>query len=246
MSRVYGHTDPLIYKNIDFASDTKVVFLSGLGMDIRRQREGFFRRFALTHSVSYLALDYTRYIAQFSDKEDFCLDTTLPKTLELLQGSKEKLILCGLCYGGSIALKVSEQIPEKIAGMVMLSPLYETPEYPFLEKSTAFLIEREERLKQYRFDVQKLQKVIIFRQMIQALSKKGPRALRSAYQGPVHIFHGEKDNLVPLENSFHVKEGLKNPNVHIHVIQKAGHGVISDFEWKEPMQILSRYLERTS
>ena len=244
MTRTYNKTNSLIYKDVDLESDTKLVFLSGLGLGIRKQREGFFRRYALTCGVSYLALDYTHYVSQFSSEDNFRLDTTLPKTLEVLQATKEKLILCGLCYGGAMALKVAAQIPERVSGIVMVAPLYETPEHPFLEKSVSFLMQKEERLKKHHFDLQKLQKVILFRQMIQTLSTFRPMPVSHAYRGSIHIFHGENDNLVPLDNSCHIQTALKNPDVHLHVIPKTGHNIISDFEWGIPRKILNGYLGR--
>jgi len=243
--RQYLPTNDFVYKNIQTDSEKKVVFLSGMGLDIRKQREGFFRRNALLQEVSYLALDYTAYTMKNRDKSDFNIGQSLPQTIDTLMQDDKKLFLCGLCYGGLMALKIAAQIPERIGGIVALSPPFETETFPWLEKTNNFLKKREEMLKTRKTDHQMLQQMILFREIMSiAIGTQGREKIEPTFQGPIHIFHGEKDRLIPVENSIHVQRALNNPNCALHISPMTGHALNNDFEMKALIRALNDCLIR--
>ena len=237
--------DSFIYKEIDKQSPFKIVFLSGLGLGIREQREGFFRRFALTHNVSYLALDYTKFIMQYPEHQEARIKESFSKTLNILNKSQqEKLILVGACFGGLMALKAAEKIPEKIEGIIAFSPPYETSTYPMLDNTELFLQKRIDLLKRRRADIQMVNKIITFQQVVTTAFRIHARVpIQPTYQGHLSIFHGKNDNLIASENSHHVRKALKNTNCHVHIIPNTGHSLNTDFEMKRPIRILKAYLE---
>lgn len=241
------NSDPFIYKKIDKHSPFRIVFLSGLGLDIRQQREGFFRRFALTHSVSYLALDYTKFITQYPEHQDKRTKESFTKTWNVLREiQQEKLILVGACFGGLMALKVAEKIPDRIAGIITFSPPYETATYPMLNSSETFLKKRIEALKRRNSNIQILNKMTTFQQVvIKAFKMHSQTPIQPIYQGHLSIFHGKNDNLIPSENSHHIKKALQNKHCHVHIIPQTGHSLATDFEMKRPLRILKAYLEKS-
>ena len=243
--RQYLPTDDLVYKNIQTHSNKKIVFLSGLGMDIRKQREAFLRRFTLNQGVSYLALDYTRYALKNKEAPDYNIGQTLPKTMETLGQDNKKLFLFGVCYGGLMALKIAAKIPQRVAAVIAFSPPYETEAFPWIENTNEFLIKREEKLKKRNVDIKMLEQMMLFRQMIMvAFRSLGQEKIPPVFKGPMHIFHGQKDRLIPVENSSHVQKALDNPNCALHTSKSAGHTLQTDYKMEIPIEILSSCLVR--
>ncbi len=236
----------LIYKDINKGSDLKIVFLSGLGLEIRHQREGFLRRFALLSGISYLALDYTKYIIHSSGYSLEKINNAFAKTIEILnQNPNEKLILIGGCFGGLMALKIAERMPDRITGSIIFSPPYETKTFPMISTAENLLEGRINYLKQRRADAKMINKLVSFKEMIiTAFKTHSKDEIHPTYQGPLSIFHGQGDNLIPVENSHHVKKALKNPHCHIHVIKKTGHSLNRDFEMKRPLRVLKALLHK--
>lgn len=248
MNNQPNNTGNFIYKDIDKGSSLKVIYLSGLGLDIRRQREGFLRRFSLTHNVSYMALDYTKYIMDNPALSKERIQNAFIKTKNILEQTKEeKLILLGVCFGGLMGIKIMELMPDRIAGSILLSPAYETPTFPMINSAENFLHNRIHGLKKHHADPKILNKLITFKEVvISAFKVHSPKEIKSNYQGHISIFHGQNDNFIPVENSHHVKKVLKNSHCHLHIIKKNGHSMNADFEMKRPLRILKTYLEKMS
>ena len=242
MNRKYHPTDSLVYKNIDLNSDKRVVFLSGLGIEIRGQREGFARRFALNSGVSYLALDYTKYL----EAEPRNMETVFSKTMEVLSNlpPKEQLFLCGPCFGGMMALKIASKIPERVGGVIAIAPAYETQNFPWIEKADHFLGRRITRLKDKNADDKIINKMISFRQLvIWAFRRHSREKIEPTYQGPLALFHGQRDHLIPPENSIYIQADLNNPKASLHVISNSGHTLNNDFEMQAQIQVLKEQME---
>ena len=242
MHRRYNPTDAFIYKNIDLGSNKRIVFLSGLGIDIRQQREGFARRFALNSGVSYLALDYTKYLE--SDPQN--MEKAFSKTMEVLSNlpSNEKLFLSGPCFGGLMALKAASKMPERVGGVVTISAAYETADFPWIDKADQFLTGRINRLKEKSVNGEMTRKMVLFRQLvITAFNQHSREKIEPTYQGPLALFHGQKDHLIPVENSARIQADLNNPNASLYVIPNTGHTLNSDFEMRAQIQVFKKQLE---
>lgn len=241
-------TASLIHKNISNYSPIRLVFLSGLGTPIQQQQEIFFHRFALMNSISYIALDYTRYIQQYKSSENFQIPSVIPKTTSILESfPKEKFLLFGPCFGGLMSLIMMQKIPEKIAGAVLTSPACELPSFPWTKKADQFLHQKvEEKLKKRKATYNQLKRLAILHQLFIATTttiSKTP--LIRNYQGPITIFHGQNDPLIPVENSFHIQKALQNPNLRLRVVPNAKHTVAFDKGMEQPLRILKQYLDCT-
>ena len=246
MKRVYHPTDKLIYKHIQQDSVVRLIFLSGMGSPVRQQRECFFRRFALTRGISYLALDYTQYARQFKSTEDFRIPTFLEKTEKILDNVPEsKFLLFGACFGGLMGLQLSQRMPHRISGIVATSPAYELPTFPWAEKADAFLRRKvQEKAMAGNISYAQLKRLAILHQLFIATAKTIARIPPvKNYQGPITIFHGQNDPLIPVENSFRLQQALENPNLRLQIIPHAKHTVAFDKEMKEPLSILGQYLD---
>ncbi len=246
MMRIYHKTDNLIYKNIQQDSDIRLIFFSGMGSPIRSQREAFFRRFALTNGISYLALDYTKYALQHKYADHFQIDTFFDRTKEILaQCSEDKFLIFGACFGGLMGLKVTQAIPSKVSGVVLTSPAYETPLLPWIKKADSFLHKKfNEKTKDKNISLNHLRRMAILHQLFVSTLDLARSPISHTYQGPMTIFHGEKDNLIPPENSLLIQKQMKNPNVQLRIIPGMKHTLAMDREMKYPLSILAGYLNK--
>ena len=245
MARQYLPTDFFVYKNIRTESDEKIVYLSGLGLPIQKQREGFVRRFALNYGISYLALDYTSYVLRNWAQSDFGLSQAFPRTMDILAQDSKKLFLCGSCFGGLMAMKAAAQLPNRVSSVIALAPSYETKEFPWVEKAAQYLEKREKLRSRKKIDTNLIKQMIFFHQVIlTAFRNQGREKIETTFQRPVHIFHGQNDRLIPAENSIHIQRSMHNPNFFVHITPQTGHTFNTDFEMKMPIQALRDCLNR--
>ena len=131
----------LVYKLMLKKSEDAVIFVSGLGLDIRQQREAFVRRFASRYNASYLALDCTnRAKAQtpfaLMEKEAFDVVQT--------HFSKKRLFLTGACFGANIAMRLANRFSEQTKAVIILSPAINYSE-PSIAKTIADRVERKKQ-----------------------------------------------------------------------------------------------------
>ena len=247
MKRIYHPTSKLIYKNIQQDSDVRLIYFSGMGSPIRSQREAFLRRFALTQGISYLALDYTNYAKQFKAKDDFNVSSFFDKTEEILKKFPDrKFLFMGGCFGGLMALEMAKAFPQKVVGIVASSPLYETPEFLYLKDARLYLHKKAQRMVRNQVLSFNRLKELAFLDLFFASISKGvsKRSVQTNYTGPVTLIHGEKDQFIPVENSFHIQKGLNTPHAQVRVIPNTKHTFLCDKEMKTPIAILKGYLSK--
>ncbi|MGN0919469.1 MAG: alpha/beta fold hydrolase [Alphaproteobacteria bacterium] len=244
MTRIYHQTDSLIYKNIQQNSFVRLVFLSGLGTPIRQQREGFFRRFALMQGISYLALDYTKYALQHKRRDLFQIESFFETTKKILaQCPEEKFLFFGACFGGLMGLKMAQEMPQKISGLVLTSPALEMPALPWLDKADTFLHQKfNEKTKGKKVSFDNLKRLATLHQLFMSIAPVARSSMAHTYRGPMTIFHGEKDPLIPVQNSFQIQLAMQNPNAQLKIVPNMKHTLAFDKEMKLPLNILKQYL----
>ena len=102
-----------------------------------------------------------------------------------------------------------------------------------------------ETLKNRKSDPNIIQQMIIFRKVIiSAFRTLGREKIEPVYKGLSHIFHGERDRLIPAENSLHIQRALHNPHCCVHIMPTTGHTLNSDFKMEMPIRILGECLAR--
>ena len=150
----------------------------------------------------------------------------------------------GPCFGGLMGLQIAQEMPERIAGMVITSPPYEFPDFPWIEKADCFLHNKvEQKSKEKGVSFIKLKRLAILHRLFVASSKTLSKApLLKKYHGPMTIFHGEKDPLIPVQNSFQIQLFMQNPNLQLKVVPNMKHTIGFDKEMKMPINILKQYL----
>lgn len=221
----YTSGDDFARPDINFNTDRRIIFFTGLGLPMRNQGEPFIRRFALLNHISYLALDFDAITADKTEKENFGLETAFERAMDKISKLKEeRLILLGPCFGGLMAYHVAQNFPQKVESMIISSPLIDFEQGALSQHIDEVLTKRDKKLRRLSLDKTLMERMVNFHKIVLAASHKyGQIPIKSAYDGPIHILHGENDRLVPVANSFTIQNSLNRPNINIQVVSQGKH-----------------------
>lgn len=240
--RKYKHPTSFVHKLIDTGSDKVLVFYSGLGLEIKKQREAFIRRFALTHSVSYLAFDCTkRVLMQLQSQKDFSLFEQ--ESIDIIRQNfpVQHYLFVGACFGGNMALRAANHFPDKTDAVLAISPFIEYQKPSFYDQLLKQTLLKIAFCKRHHFAQQQLQQLCIFAEIMKvAQSFIFPQEQK--YKGPLAILHPQKDTTVPLENSVRMMQCLNRQNVWLEILPGETHGLKKDFHLKKPREVLQHLL----
>ena len=231
------YLESFIYKFVSSNSSQAVVFVSGMGLDVREQREIFIRRVALKQQVSYLALDCNQMsmtgksIPSLADHCQTIIQEKLPE---------KDLFFVGFCFGANVALRLANKFAEKTKSVLLSSPLidYSTPsifESSQMNRKNKILITRPQLAEEF-------QKLILLKQLID-FYMPGLKPEPQQYQGTIQIIHPQKDRFVPVENSEQMVRYLNRSNVELSVLPNETHTLTNDFQLKIPTMFLQKALE---
>ena len=114
------YLENFVYKFICSDSNQAVVFVSGMGLDIRDQREVFIRNAALKQHVSYLALDCNQMAASGKDLPSLAEDCQ-----KIIQEKlpEKNLFFVGFCFGANVALRLANKLKQETSSVLLSSPL---------------------------------------------------------------------------------------------------------------------------
>lgn len=232
-------TNQLIYKLNSNDSDDAIVFVSGLGLDIKQQREAFVRRFARRYGVSYMALDCNQRISDgipFASFEQEAMQAV--KT----HFSKKNLFLTGACFGANVAMRLANRFSDQTKALVIVSPAINYSE-PSITHGILKNIERKKCVCQKMNLKKQLQQILIFEQLVK---KMLPYAdiQQQDYQGLIKILHPQNDNFIPLSNSENMLQTLNRENVSLQVLSNETHTLRKDNRLLLPILVLQDVLQK--
>lgn len=233
-----------IHKFLKKDANRAVVFFSGIGMPIKKQREVFLRKASLKNKVSYLALDCTKR-ALFFASHHFEISSMATEGVRIIreQFPNERLTLIGPCFGGNIALKVANQLPDQTDNVLLLSPLIEYEKNGWFENVLTRIKEKVAVLKEQPNSKEEIRKLLIFYHMWQKTNSILQPEVQT-YLGAVHVLHGECDHMIPRTNSEMMCRVLNRPNVCLNIIPHDTHSLDLDYQLCRPVQILNQVLSR--
>ena len=233
---------PLIYKMITSDNQDAIIFVSGLGMDIRRQREVFIRRFAKKHQTNYVAIDSTK---QLSGEE--ASSTLEEKSAEVIEQnfSDKNLFFFGFCFGGNIALRLANRFPYSTKAVLMTSPAidYSTPSImqniiKWIERRNAFFSKHQQSFVRQSRQFNEFK--TIARNVIPIITPQP-----QTYQGPICILHPEEDSFISVENSKKMLQEMNRENIKLSILPRESHTLHNDFKLRIPLRYLANYMQKT-
>ena len=107
--------DNFIHQRILRDSSDVLVFVSGLGLNIRNQREVFIWKYALKNSMSYMAFDCTQNAYNQKASPVILFDKMKQTAKRALQENFSNKSFCflGSCFGANLAIYLANQFSEQ-------------------------------------------------------------------------------------------------------------------------------------
>ena len=228
----------IVYDYIHNENQPCVIYLHGLNSSRHSQKGLRTKAFAEENGYSYLSVDYTAHGESEGEPSDFRVGRCLQDVLDVIQAENitAPLYLFGSSLGGWIAYLLAEKLPQQVkgvltiaAGVDFLQTVWEkifTPDIRELLKS-GVVLGPNEQTKGYCFAYP------MFTEAEPYLLLHRP----IEYTGSVVLAHGDKDTLVPWENSLKIKDILKSEDVAVEIIKNGDHRLLS-YPFEETLQRL--------
>jgi len=238
-----GDGPRLAYRRREGASPT-LVFLPGYASDMDGTKALALDAFAERSGLAMLRFDYSGTGSSQGRFEDGTLGRWTDEAAMLLDRlTTGPVILAGSSMGGWIALHLAIRRPERVAALVGIAAAPDFTEWGYSDEQKAALADdgRLELPNPYGPEPQ----VTTFRfwQSGQAM-----RLLDSdiAIDCPVRLVHGDRDEDVPLEVAFRLKDALRSADVQLLVVKGGGHRLSQPHEIGAILRTLEGLLERDS
>ncbi len=183
------------------------------------------QKHCLDHGQAYIRFDYFAHGQSAGDFAEGSISQWLADTLAVIDHVADDVVLVGSSMGGWLAMLAALQRPDRVKGLLLIACAADmTQYYP----------ERVHRLKkeidsQHRvfysvpnaYDDQEPYR--IYQHLIddgeQHFLLNGPIPLDI----PVHLIHGQKDDVVPWQRSETVLELLISKNATLHLVKHGDH-----------------------
>lgn len=234
--KIYENSIPPIHRLIKTDSSYALIFVAGLGATLHQQREAFIARFADKNKLNYLSFDTTQ--KAYSCQNLTLLETKAAQTISL-HFSYKRLIFCGTCFGGVLAMRLANTFVRNTDFVLLTSPAINYCENYIFDK----VIKRVEIKKTIAKTKDQLTNLCLLEKILK-MSKDFSKPQPTLYQGPITILHPEYDNIIPLENSHKMVKKLNRSNVALQVLENDTHMLKHDFCLNAPIKVLSDFLQR--
>lgn len=234
----------IVYDYIKNENQPCVVYLHGLNSSRHSQKGNRTKVFAEQNGYSYLSVDYTAHGESEGEPSEFRVGRCLQDVLDVIHAENitAPLFLFGSSLGGWIAYLLAEKLPQQVkgvltiaAGVDFLTAVWDkilTPDIRDILKN-GVVLGPNEQTKGYCFSYPMFTEAkpyLLFNRTI-------------AYTGSVVLAHGDKDMLVPWENSFKIKDILKSDDVVVEIIKNGDHRLL-EYPFEETLQRLIKKGEK--
>ncbi len=216
----------IAYTYIDRINKPCVIYLHGLRSSRKSDKGNRINAFCEQNNYSYLAVDYTGHGESDGLPEDFRIGQCLDDVLTVIQNEniKTPIYLVGSSLGGWVAYLLAERLGNQIkgiltcaAGVDFLPMLWNNVFDDNIRKmlKNGIVLGPNEETKGHCFTYP----MFVEAEPYLLLN----RTIR--YHGPVVLAHGDKDNIIPYQNSLKIKDALETHDVSVHIIKDEGHSL---------------------
>ena len=221
-----------------------VVFLSGLKSDKEGTKAIFLSEWAERNNRDFLRFDYRGHGASSGMFEDTSISDWLDDTKRIIMGlTSGPQILVGSSLGGWISLLFTRLFPEKVAGIIGIAA---APDFTVQYSSKNLTKEQRQELSstgklsfysEY-FD----QPLIITQKLIEDGNNNLILTKEQNINCPVRLFHGSRDEDVPLSTSMDILKKIKSNDMQLQIIK----GVDHRFSTLDCLELIQRAVEQVS
>ena len=237
-----GNGPRLAYRLREIGGPT-VLFLPGYASDMEGSKAVALDAFAERRGASMLRFDYSGTGSSEGVFEDGTLESWIDEaTLMLDDVARGPVIAIGSSMGGWIALHLALRRPDRITALVGIAAAPDFTDWGFPDHLKQRLAAGETLRREFQDGGTQIT-TSGFWSSGQAL-----RLLDSeiAVDCPVRLIHGDRDEDVPLDIAFRLKDRLRSRDVQVTVIKDGGHRLSEPHEIETILRTVASLLEPAS
>ncbi|MBP5534413.1 MAG: alpha/beta hydrolase [Alphaproteobacteria bacterium] len=223
------------FLNVEFipgkdATKAGIVYLHGLLSSMKSKKGQYLKAFAKAHGLSYLSFDFTAHGKSWGKPYDFMISRCLKDAIDVLNKYvKVPQIIVGSSMGGWIGLLLCKHYSEKVSAFVGLAAGADFMKFVWdnllnenhrIQLKNGAIFGPSEETRGYCFTYQ----------MFVDAAEHYILTEKLDYSGSVRLICGDKDQLVPFQTTFRIKDVLTSKDVQIICIKDAGHSLSSPEE----------------
>ena len=221
---LYPNGKRICYTIHNKQADVIFLYLHGLKSSRTSDKGKAILSYAKKHHLGFLSLDYTAHGESDGDQTEFRVGTCLEDILSIfdLELKGKQVIVVGSSLGGWLSLLLAEKRKKQVKGLITLAVAADFTklvwEYMFNDHVRDLLKAGEvlgpsEETKGHCFTYQMFEEAEQYCLLHRSIE----------YMGPCLLVHGDKDETIPYENSFKVKEALASSKVCVQIIKGETH-----------------------
>ena len=217
-----------------------LLFLPGYASDMDGAKAVALDAFAERRGTALLRFDYSGTGSSEGQFEDGTLERWIDEALGMLdQLTSGPVIIVGSSMGGWIALHVALQRPDRVAALVGIAAAPDFTEWGYPDHLKQRLANGETLRREFP-DGGAQVTASGFWSSGQAL-----RLLEADIEigCPVRLVHGDRDEDVPLEIAFRLKDRLRSADVQVAVLKGGGHRLSESHEIEAILRTVDALLE---
>lgn len=219
-----------------------LIWLPGYASDMEGTKVLALDAFAEARGLSMLRFDYSGNGSSEGEFEDGTLERWVHEA-ELLfdEITRGPVVLIGSSMGGWVALHLALRRAERVAALVGIASAPDFTEWGFPDRLKERLAAGE-TLRRDLPDGSRQVTTSGFWSSGQAM-----RLLESqiAIDCPVRLVHGDRDEDVPVEIAFRLKDALRSSDVQVTVIKDGGHRLSAPHEIDAILKVVAGLLEQS-
>ena len=216
----------IAYTYLKYENQPCIVYLHGLRSSRNSEKGKRIRQFCLQNNYSFLSVDYTGHGESEGKPDDFRIHQCLEDVVNVVRfhNIREPLYLVGSSLGGWISFLLAEQFPQQVKGILTCAAgvdfLPMVWHHMFNDKIRDLLkngavIGPNEETHGHCFSYP----MFVEAEPFLLLNRK------IQYNGSVILAHGDKDEIIPFENSFKIKDALESQDVCVHIVKGDNHSL---------------------
>jgi pimeloyl-ACP methyl ester carboxylesterase len=220
-----------------------LLFLPGYASDMEGRKALAVDAFAEQRDISMLRFDYSGTGSSEGSFEDGTLERWIDEaTLMLDDVARGPVILIGSSMGGWIALHLALRRPERIAALVGIAAAPDFTDWGYPDRLKERLAAGETLRREFPDGGAQVTTSGFW------TSGQSLRLLESeiAVDCPVRLIHGDRDEDVPLDIAFRLKDRLRSRDVQVTVIKDGGHRLSEPHEIEAILRTVASLLEPAS
>jgi pimeloyl-ACP methyl ester carboxylesterase len=237
-----GDGPRLAYRKREGTGPT-ILFLPGYASDMEGSKAVALDAFAARRGLAMLRFDYSGTGSSEGRFEDGALERWIDEALLMLDRQTDgPVVLVGSSMGGWIALHLAMRRPDRVKALVGIAAAPDFTDWGFPDHLRERLAAGE-ILRRELPDGGAQITTATFWQSGQTMRLLGSEI---AVDCPVRLIHGDRDEDVPLDIAFRLKDRLRSADVQVTVVKGGGHRLSAPHEIETIERTVAALVEQSS